>query len=233
VTLRASIEAEVGRLTLAVAFEVEGPLVLIGPNGAGKTTTLLSLLGARPLRRGRVTLGERVLEDTAAGVHIPTEQRRLGYVPQDYALFPYLTVRNNVEFGLAANSGKVDGLLAELDLIALAERGVPALSGGEKQRVALARALAVEPEALLLDEPLAALDVHARHEVRAFLASYLSALRIPTLVVTHDPADARTLGARIAVLEAGSIVQVGTWDDLCAAPATEFVRQFVGAAAGT
>jgi molybdate transport system ATP-binding protein len=229
VTLRARIEGTVGRLQLALELEVTDSLVLIGPNGAGKTSALLALLGARPVRRGRVTLGERVILDTAERIDTPIEARRLGYVPQDYALFPHLTVRENVLFGHTARADEGAALLAELELEPLADRRVTALSGGEKQRVALARALVVQPHALLLDEPLAALDVHARREVRTFLARYLRELHIPTLVVTHDPADARTLGMRIAVLEAGSIVQLGTWAELCARPATEFVRQFVGA----
>jgi molybdate transport system ATP-binding protein len=158
-------------------------------------------------------------------------------VPQDYALFPHLSVAQNVEFALgswqrqlprAARRERAHALLADLHLQAFADRRPDTLSGGEKQRVALARVLAVEPRALLLDEPLAALDIGARREVRAFLATYLAKLDLPTLVVTHDPADARALGQRIAVLEAGRIVQVGSWDELATQPASAFVRELIG-----
>lgn len=226
-SLRAEFEGDVGHLRLSVELAASDALVLIGPNGAGKTSTLLMLLGARPVRRGRITIGDRVLLDTATGIDVPIEQRGLGYVPQDYALFPHLTVRQNVLFGLRHELDHAAALLGQLELDPLADRRVTALSGGEKQRVALARALAVEPRALLLDEPLAALDSHARGEVRAYLARYLRELRIPTVVVTHDAADARALGSEIAVLEAGAIVQRGAWSELCAHPATPFVRQFV------
>jgi molybdate transport system ATP-binding protein len=186
-----------------------------------------------------VSIGDTVLLDTAASVDVPTEQRRLGYVPQDYALFPHLSVQENIDFALASQPAppgrveraqRVQAMLHDLGLGALAQRRTRALSGGEKQRVALARALSVGPRALLLDEPLAALDVHSRHEVRAFLAGYLTKLALPTLVVTHDAEDARALGHRIAVLEAGKITQAGTWAELAAKPASRFVAEFVASA---
>jgi molybdate transport system ATP-binding protein len=237
--LRAAMERQVGDLHIAVGFEVaDGALVLVGPNGAGKTTILLMLLGVVPPDRGRIDLAGETLVDTSTGIDVPIEQRRLGYVPQHYALFPHLTVRRNVEFALASSSDngdrrthaeRVHEALADLDLIGLAERRVTSLSGGERQRVALARALSVKPRALLFDEPLAALDIHARQEVRTFLANKLARLVMPTLVVTHDPVDARMLGARIAVLERGAIVQLGTWVELAARPASPFVAEFVAA----
>jgi molybdate transport system ATP-binding protein len=213
---------------------------LVGPNGAGKTTLLLLILGVLEPDRGRIVVGGRVLFDAELGVNVPIEERGLGYVPQSYALFPHLTVRQNVEFALgsrprsssrAARAARGREILAELGLEALAERRVTQLSGGEKQRAALARALSVRPHALLLDETLAALDVPARHEVRSFLASYLAELGIPSVLVTHDAGDARLLGQRIAVVEAGHTVQSGTWQELAQAPASAFVRQFVGAEA--
>lgn len=213
-----------------------GTLVVVGPNGAGKTTLLSLLLGARAGGRGRIEVGGVVLLDTAREIHVPVERRRLGYVPQDYALFPHLTVRQNVEFAVcSANSGldaasrarKTDRALADLALGALAERRPASLSGGEKQRAALARALSVEPRALLFDEPLSALDVHARAEVRSFLGRYLRSLALPSLIVTHDARDAYALGDDFVVLEAGRIVQRGNWADLCARPASHFVAEFV------
>jgi molybdate transport system ATP-binding protein len=236
-SLRARVTARVGKLVVDVELDTApGTLVLVGPNGAGKTTLLSLLLGVLPLERGRVAVGDTVLLDTAAAVDLPVERRGLGYVPQDYALFPHLTVRQNVEFALASRmprpdrvtrTARVAALLADLGLEALADRRPDTLSGGEKQRVALARALSVGPRALLLDEPLAALDVSSRREVRAFLAALLTRLALPAIVVTHDARDARDLGDRIAVLEAGKITQTGTWDELLAHPASHFARELV------
>ncbi|WP_438035201.1 ABC transporter ATP-binding protein [Sorangium sp. So ce204] len=238
--LRARVTARVGRLCIEADLDTGGgSLVLVGPNGAGKTTLLSLLLGVFPVERGRVEVGEAVLLDTAAGIDVPVEQRGIGYVPQDYALFPHLSVRENVAFavrsdparrGRAAGAEVVDAMLADLGIAAHAHRRTQALSGGEKQRVALARALSVSPRALLLDEPLAALDVHSRRAVRAFLSDYLRTLAIPTVVVTHDATDARLLGDRIAVLEAGRVTQAGTWEELSARPASPFVEEFVASA---
>ena len=156
---------------------------------------------------------------------------------QDYRLFPHLDVRGNVAFGARARGvgresarAAADAWLERLDLGGLATRRPAELSGGQAQRVALARALATEPAALLLDEPLAALDVHSRHEVRRFLASSLKNLGLPTVVVSHDADDARCLGHRVAVLEAGRLVQVGPWEDLARRPASRFVEEFVASA---
>ncbi|WP_437836910.1 ABC transporter ATP-binding protein [Sorangium sp. So ce1153] len=241
-SLRARVVARVGRLLLDAAIDTGGgTLALVGPNGAGKTSLLSVLLGVLPVERGRVEVGAAVLLDTARGLDVPVEERRIGYVPQDYALFPHLSVRENVEFAVtsapprprgAARAERVDAMLNELGIAAHAGRRTQALSGGEKQRVALARALSVSPRALLLDEPLAALDVHSRREVRAFLAGYLRALSIPTVVVTHDASDARLLGHRIAVLEAGRVTQTGTWDELAARPASRFVEELVASGRG-
>jgi molybdate transport system ATP-binding protein len=233
--LAVQLAARVGRLELEVEF-VAGPgtLVVIGPNAAGKTSLLSLILGALPASRGRVHAGETALFDSKRGINVPVEARQLGYVPQDYALFTHLSVRENVEFALRsgrlpgrARRGQADARLRELGLEQHAERRVSSLSGGEKQRVALARALAIGPRALLLDEPLAALDLVSRREVRAFLRQSLAKLDLPALLVTHDPADARELGERMLVLEAGKIVQRGTWDELQRAPATAFVERFV------
>jgi molybdate transport system ATP-binding protein len=237
--LAARVAGYAGKLRIEVDLRTQGgPLVLVGPNGAGKTSLLMMILGALRPERGRIEVGDSVLFDGAAGVDVPLEQRRLGYVPQHYALFPHLTVRQNVAFAVAsapdgagpdAQRAKVDDALRDLELQALGDRRAGALSGGEKQRVALARALAASPRALLLDEPLAALDAHARREVRLFLAGCLQKLALPTLVVTHDAADARLLGERIAVLEAGKVAQTGSWSELEARPASPFVAEFLAA----
>ena len=235
--LTVDVAGRVGAMELRVALTAaRAPLVLAGPNGAGKTSVLLFVLGVLRPHAGRVAVGERVLFDAGARIDVPTEERRIGYVPQDYALFPHLTVVENVEFALDCGGARLArgprrdaalALLAELEVAALAGRRPATLSGGERQRVALARALAVSPQALLLDEPLAALDVGARRQVRAFLAGYLARLGLPAIVVTHDPADAFALGERIAVIEAGRLVQVGSADELRAAPASPFVAEFV------
>ena len=235
--LRASLSGTVGALKLEVELDSgEGPLVLVGPNGAGKTTVLQMLLGAHKAERGRVEVGSTLLLDTASGVNLSVEQRQLGYVPQDYALFPHLTVAENLQFAVSSARSRDDrqrreklrdNLLAEFELDRVLARRATQLSGGEKQRVALVRALSTSPRALLLDEPLAALDAEARSEVRAFLASYLARLKLPTIVVTHDAADAIALAHRVAVLENGRIVQQGKWAELAAAPASRFVKELV------
>jgi len=235
--LTVQLVARVGRLALDVTLApTAGTLAVVGPNGAGKTSLLLLLLGVLAPARGRVALGDRVLYDAERGVDVPVEARRIGYVPQDYALFPHLDVRGNVEFALArspsrpkrdARVARALSVLRDLGIDHLSAHLPETLSGGEKQRVALARALSVEPHALVLDEPLSALDVHARREVRAFLGALLRKLAIPTLIVTHDPDDARLLGDRIAVMDQGRVVQCGAWDELVRSPATPFVAELV------
>ena len=239
-SLSATVHTRVGRLTLDVAIETAGgTLVVVGPNGAGKTSLLGALLGVVPVERGRVRLGDALLLDTEAGVDVPLERRRIGYVPQHYALFAHLDVRANVAFALGSarpelpsteRAERVEALLRDLALEGLATRRVRALSGGEKQRVALARALGAEPRALLLDEPLSALDPHSRREVRAFLGAYLARLGLPTVIVTHDAADAQALSGQVAVLEEGRFSQVGTWAEVVERPKTSFVHEFVASA---
>jgi len=163
----------------------------------------------------------------------------MGYVPQGYGLFPHLRVADNVAFGLSTGPRRLPKaerrsaarqLLTELGCATLAERWPAGLSGGEQQRVALARALVVAPALLLLDEPMAALDAGVRRVVRTFLATRLRSSACPSIVVTHDVRDVLALGARVCVLEAGRIVQQGSLSELQAAPASDFVAEFVGAA---
>jgi molybdate transport system ATP-binding protein len=241
-SLRARLEARIGKRTIDLALDTEGgTLVIVGPNGAGKTLMLGLLLGTLPVLRGHITIGDTVLLDTNTSVNIPVEQRRLGYVPQDSGLFPHLTVQRNVAFALgcgaprmaaAERARRVATILAEFQLEAHASRYPRTLSGGEKQRVALARAVCVAPRALLLDEPMAALDVHSRKHVVRLLSEYLQKLALPALVVTHDPWEAQLLGHRIAVIEDGRITQCGTWAALTAQPASRFVEDFVAGRGG-
>ncbi len=240
--LHASVAASVGALALEVELSLPGgALVLAGPNGAGKSSLLALLLGLRRPARGRIALGGQVLFDAAAGIDLPPEARALGWVPQGESLFPHLSALENVSFALAARGvarsrrarrEQARALLEQLGCAELALRAPRQLSGGERQRIALARALASEPRALLLDEPLSALDVEARPAVREALARTLRELRIPSLLVTHDAADAAALDARVLVLEQGRIVQRGSLADLRAAPATRFVARFAQPASG-
>ena len=212
-------------LNLEVGAET---LALVGPSGAGKSTVLRTIAGLVRPARGRVVLAGDTWLDTARGVDVPPERRSVGLVFQDYALFPHLSVRRNIAFG-AADRREVDGLLERFRIAALADARPADLSGGERQRVALARALARRPRALLLDEPLSALDSHTRAAVRAELHDLLATLGLPVLLVTHDFEDAATLADRVGVLVEGRLRQVGSPTELVAAPVDPFVARFTGA----
>ncbi|HLM37880.1 MAG TPA: ABC transporter ATP-binding protein [Gaiellaceae bacterium] len=200
-------------------------LALVGPSGAGKTTLLRTIAGLVRPSRGRIAAGGDTWFDSGAGIDLPPEERSVGLVFQDYALFPHLTVEENVRFGAR---GAVDDALERLGIDALAGTRPGELSGGERQRVALARALGREPKVLLLDEPLAALDAPMRTGVRSYLRGLLGELGLPTLLVTHDYADAVALAGRVGVLVGGRLVQLGTPTELLTAPATPFVADLVG-----
>ncbi|MCC7074497.1 MAG: ATP-binding cassette domain-containing protein [Deltaproteobacteria bacterium] len=234
--LVAELHARIGALDIDASLDTgDGTLLLVGPNGAGKSTLLSLLLGALPCARGHIEVGGAVLFDDRTRVNVPIEARRFAYLPQDYGLFPHLSVRENLAFAVRCRAGRrdptldarVDDALAAFGLTSLAARRPRTLSGGEQQRVALARAVATRPRALLLDEPLAALDVAARQDVRASLVETLARLALPTVVITHDPADLRALGGRVVVLERGRVTQQGSLAELRARPATRFVEQLV------
>jgi ABC-type sulfate/molybdate transport systems ATPase subunit len=195
-------------------------LALVGPSGAGKTTILRAIAGLVRPSAGWIECGGTWFD---ARTHVPPEQRSVGLVFQEYALFPHLTVERNVAFG-----GRVDGLLERLRIDHLARAKPGNLSGGERQRVALARALARRPKVLLLDEPMSALDPHTRGEVRAELHVILRDLGLPTLLVTHDFEDAATLADRVGVLVEGRLRQVAAPAELVAEPADAFVAGLAG-----
>jgi molybdate transport system ATP-binding protein len=235
--LSAELQSRRGSFSLEVALTVPAgrTLVLAGESGAGKTTILRLLAGLDTPRAGRVVLNGQPLLDTARGAFLPAWKRPVGYVAQDDALFPHLTVRENVAFGLRSEGrpareirSRVGAMLERLGLEGLAERRPAELSGGERQRTALARALVLEPALLLLDEPLSALDLRTRDAVRAGLRRLLAELPGVTLYVTHQPAEALLFGDEIAVLEQGRITQSGTGDELLRRPRSEYVATFVG-----
>jgi molybdate transport system ATP-binding protein len=210
-------------LTLDVGRET---FALVGPSGAGKTTVLRAVAGLARPSRGRIRLGDRVVFDAAAGIDVPPEERRVGFVFQDYALFPHMTVEQNVAYGGRA---RVCELLSRFRIAHLAKARPAQLSGGERQRVGLARALAREPGVLLLDEPLSALDPHTRAGLRIELREILDDLELPVLLVTHDFHDAAVLADRVAALVDGRVRQQGTPSELIAAPADAYVASFTGA----
>ena len=216
------VRLDVGRETLA----------LVGPSGAGKSTLLHAVAGlVRPLR-GRVSNGDRVLLDTARGLDLSPEARRVGLVYQYGALFPFMTVAGNVAYGVRgdrrARIRRTRQILDRFGIAYLAGASPARLSGGERQRVALARALASDPEVLLLDEPLSALDAVTKAEVAAELDLRLREFGLPTILVSHDFTDVLGLAGRVAVLQQGRIVQTGTPSDLVEAPASAFVASLAG-----
>lgn len=208
-----------------------GELVcLLGPSGCGKTTVLRVAAGLEELQRGRVLIAGR--EMARPGLSVPPEARGVGLVFQDYALFPHLTVAENVAFGLIrerqpARRAVALKALARIGMGDHAERYPHTLSGGEQQRVALARALAPQPELLLLDEPFSGLDIRLRDRVRDETLRVLRAAEISTLIVTHDPEEAMYMADRIAVMRAGQILQEGPPAELYSAPQSAFIARFL------
>jgi ABC-type sulfate/molybdate transport systems ATPase subunit len=211
------------RAALSVGAET---IVLVGPSGSGKTSLLRTVAGLERPHAGRVAFGGEPWFDAQRGIRLSPERRRVGYLPQDYGLFPHLTVAANVRF--AGRRDRPD-LLERFGIGHLARARPGALSGGERQRVALARALAREPRVLLLDEPFGALDTITRQRVRDELADLLTELALPTLLVTHAFEDATVLAHRVAVIDNGSLVQIATCTDLLRSPATAMVAALTGA----
>lgn len=236
-TLHARLALELGALNLDVDLRAETTQVVavVGPNGAGKTTLLRALAGLVPISNGHVELDNEVLDDTTARIHLTPEARPVAVVFQDYLLFPHLTALDNVAYGLRSRGASRRAARQEartwLERVGVAEQSISRpgrLSGGQAQRVALARALATRPALLLLDEPLAAIDVSARAALRRDLRNQLTGAEGIRVVVTHDPLDAMAMADRLVVLENGRITQEGTLQDVTARPRSPWVAQLVG-----
>jgi molybdate transport system ATP-binding protein len=217
--IQARLELPLPRYTLRVELELgPGVTALMGPSGSGKTSLLEAIAGLRRKARGRVTLGGDVLQDSSTGVHLPPEARRVGYVPQDAGLFPHLTTAGNVRFGARGETAVVATAVETLEIRPLLDRYPVSLSGGEKQRVALARALATRPRLLLLDEPLASLDVALRERILPYLLRIRDEWRIPCLYVTHNVGEALAIAERLVLLRDGAVEATGRPMDLLTAP---------------
>lgn len=222
-------------VSLDLTLEPGTTTALVGPNGAGKSTVVAALAGLLPIDTGRVEIEGRVVDAPEEAVFVPPNERRVGVVFQEYLLFDHLTVSENIAFGPRAwGASHGDSLAATAELLVrfeledLADRRPGELSGGQAQRVALARALAISPALLLLDEPLAALDVGMRSRVRRTLRQQLDGFAGPRLLITHDPTDAFLLAGNIVVLEEGRVVQAGPVEDVRRHPATPYVAALSG-----
>jgi len=234
--LRVEARHELGDLVIDVELAVERGecLALAGPSGAGKTSVLRVAAGLLRPAQGRVEANGDTWLDTERGIDVPAEERRCGYVFQHYALFPHLSAWQNVAYPLrglsrAERRERATELLGRFGLAERADARPHTLSGGERQRVAVARALARGPEVLLLDEPLSALDARTRAAAARELGGVLRESEAPTLLVTHDFAEAAQLGDRVGIVDRGRVVQLGTPSELAAAPRSAFVADFTGA----
>jgi molybdate transport system permease protein len=233
-SLEVQIEKRLQSHSLALDFKAgTKPLAILGPSGAGKTMTLRCIAGLVTPDRGRIVLDDRVLFDSDKKISVPTRERRIGLLFQNYALFSHMTVSENIAFGLdrAApdeRERKVRRQLDSLHLTGLESRLPRELSGGEQQRVALARALAIEPDALLLDEPLSALDTHLRSQVEHQLLSTLAAFKGSSLVVTHNIEEAYRLGEEMLVLTKGRVAAFGPKEEVFRRPPTFDVARLTG-----
>jgi molybdate transport system ATP-binding protein len=221
------------RGSLRVPAEGFSVTVLFGPSGSGKTTVLRCLAGLERPDEGHIRFGTETWFDAGRGIHLPPQRRGIGYLSQDYALFPHLTVADNIGYGLggldaAEQRRRVGEMIGLFGLTGLEGRYPRQVSGGQQQRVALARALARRPRLLLLDEPLSALDAPTREQLRRELRRLLSGLRVPTVIVTHDAMEAVALGDFVAVLDEGRTRQSGPVQEVFTRPADAAVARIVG-----
>jgi len=225
-----ALQAVVESRDVDIEFDIAAGevLALLGPNGAGKSTALHVIAGLVRPDRGVVRVGQRVLTDTATEVHVATHDRRVGLLLQDALLFPHLSVTGNVAFAPRSSRAVAAHWLAEVDAAELADRMPRQLSGGQAQRVALARALAAEPDVLLLDEPLAGLDVSVATAMRKVLRRVLARDRRSAVLITHDLLDVLTLADQVIVLEAGRVTESGSVATVLATPRSRFAARFAG-----
>jgi len=232
VDIRKTLRSHDREFKLEASFSAEHDrIVVFGPSGSGKSITMQCLAGLLRPDAGRIQIGERILFDSSAGIDVPPQSRNVGFVFQDYALFPHLDVEKNVGFGLRdANdaAARVAQFLTLFELTPLARSFPRNLSGGQRQRVALARALIRQPELLLLDEPLSALDARVRAHLRTEIRQLQRRLQVTTIMVTHDQEEALTMADRIVVMNHGAVEQIGTPAEIYREPATLFVARFVG-----
>lgn len=232
--LEVAIQKRLDGFLLDTAFTTDhGFVVLFGPSGSGKSLTLQAIAGAIQPDRGRIVVDHSPFYDSTRHILLPPQTRRIGYVPQHYALFPHLTVEKNIAFGLVKLSRseqrqRVRELLDLFSLQGLAHRRPRELSGGQQQRVALARVLAIQPRLLLLDEPFTALDAPLRASLRQELLQLQERLGLKIVLVSHDHADAFALGQQIIVYNEGRVIQQGVRDDIFFRPATRRVAELVG-----
>jgi iron(III) transport system ATP-binding protein len=220
---------------VSLAVEAGEFMVLLGPSGSGKTTLLRCVAGLLRPSGGQILLGDKVVADAARGTHVPPYKRGVGMVFQNFALWPHMTVEQNVAYPLKAQhkrdelrAGRVREILELVRCAELAPRLPATLSGGQQQRVALARALVARPELILFDEPLSNLDALLRVELRAELREIHRRTGVTGVYVTHDQVEALSLATRIGIMNGGSLVQVGTPEELYGAPASEFSAGFMG-----
>jgi molybdate transport system ATP-binding protein len=225
-TLRADFTLPLRSFELELALDVDRTVALVGPSGAGKSSVLRAIAGLVRPPKGQIALGDDVWLDSGRRLFRKPDERQVGLVFQEYALFPHLTVRQNVAF---AGKERADEYLERFRISHIADARPTAISGGERQRVALARALARGPGVILLDEPLAALDANTKGAVRAELQELLRELRLPTILVTHDFEDAAALADHVGVIVDGKLRQFATPNQLVDRPADTFVASFTGA----
>jgi molybdate transport system ATP-binding protein len=223
-TIRADFRLELSRMSTAILF---------GPSGSGKTTVLRCIAGLERPDHGIISFRDEVWFDSSRGIFQPPQRRAVGFLYQDYALFPHLTIRENIEYGLGQRHRRErrkisDEMMRLFEIGELADRRPRQISGGQAQRVALARAMAPQPRLLLMDEPLAALDIPTRARLRRELRRLLEEIRIPSLLVTHDRTEAISLGHQIVVLAEGAVRQVGPVDEVFGHPADAVVAKTVG-----
>jgi molybdate transport system ATP-binding protein len=223
--LQLSVQKDLGGFRLDVSWQVGNELaVLFGYSGAGKSTTFQMIAGLMQPDNGSILLNDRVLYDSAAKIDLAPQKRHLGYLFQDLALFPHMTVRQNVLYGASGRTSEekedaAEEMLRRFRMSGLSRRFPGQISGGQKQRVALARALAGHPQALLLDEPFSALDTPVRRDMRNMVMEIQRSFRIPVILVTHDADEAEAIADRMIVYSSGRVLQTGTPDEIFVTPA--------------